>query len=109
MQPNAVDWTTVLLSLISLIGTLGTAILAYLANKNATQARTEGVKTSEKVDGLVSATIAAKDDQIARAEAQGRAEGVVEGMEKPLNSAAPLPVEVVNPAPIEVTETPKES
>ena len=81
-EPNAVDWTTVLLALISLIGTIATGILAYLASSRAGRAIAQGEQTAKAVDGVVSKLMEAKDETAAAVEAKGRAEGKADVLDR---------------------------
>lgn len=81
-EASAVDWTAVLLALISLVGTTVTAVLAYLAQVNARAAREQGQETAKAVNGVVDRLMETKDQVIMASEAKGKAEGKVEVLEK---------------------------
>lgn len=75
VQPNAVDWTTILLAAITALTSIATAVLAYLASTRAGQAVSQSSQTAKAVDGLVT-----KQSELA--EAKGNAEGKAEVLER---------------------------
>lgn len=91
-QPNAVDWTTVLLAVISLIGTIVTAFLAFLAQRSAGEARSQSKATASAVDGVKVELVEAVRG---RAQAEGKAEGLATGLAIAGTAPAPPPA----PAP----------
>jgi hypothetical protein len=80
--PNAVDWTTVMLALIAMIGTALTAFLSYLtASRQASMKQTLDHQ-SEKVDGIVTSLVQTT-------EAKGVAEGKVDVLERVVPTKPP--------------------
>lgn len=95
--PNAVDWTTVLLALITGLVSIGTAVVSVFAaryashaNTSAQEARAQSSATAKAVDGV-------KTELMAAVEGKARAEGMVMGAAITSSPApSPLPVAVVS-------------
>jgi hypothetical protein len=72
IQANTVDWTTVLLAVIALIGSMITAVLAYLAQREAKRAVAVSQTTGQRVDGRMDELLSLTKDL---AHAEGAAAG----------------------------------
>lgn len=95
VSPNAVDWTTVLLALITGLVSIGTAIVSVFAaryassaNTSAKEAREQSATTAKAVDGVKAELVAAK-------EGKAHAEGMLLGAAQ---ASAGAPVRTEPPA-----------
>lgn len=89
VSPNAVDWTTVLLALISALVSIGTAVIGVFAAKYAAAASTSAREARDRSSEAVTAVDGVKAELVAAKEGKARAEGMLIGQGAAAAAAQP--------------------
>lgn len=100
--PNAVDWTTVLLALITGLVSIGTAVVSVFAARYASHANTSAQEAREQSTATAKAVDGVKAELVAAVEGKARAEGMVIGAGIASSSSTPP----ATPAPTDPGRTP---